>query len=53
MTFSNMGDGNGVGQGGHGHPDFEDIEKNTETEMDNLLVVPPPPQIFEASATFA
>ena len=27
-------------------PDFEDIEKNTEGKMDNLLLVPPP-QIFE------
>ena len=24
-------------------PDFEDIEKNTEGKMDNLLLVPPPP----------
>ena len=35
--------------GGPGGPiDFAD-KKTTEAEIDNLLLVPPPPQIFEAS----
>ena len=30
------------GQGGHGPEDLVDIEKKTELETDNLLVVTPP-----------
>ena len=34
-----MGAGSEGGQGGHGLPDFADIEKRTEVEIDYLLIM--------------